>query len=231
MAAIRFTSKLLGEKIINSETKALDFSVPPEFNFKSGQYVMMAFYKDDKRILRSYSIFSAPFEEGKISIYFKKVDGGYASTFLHNMKIGDEIEMKGPLGNFVVEDFSKDIFLISTGTGFGPFMSVVKDLLNSNFEKKIFLVRGYRHEEDRVSLEELRKMKGKNFEFHDVLSQPKDKNYELKGHVQDFLVKLIPKNFGGHFYICGLNEMVSSVRTLLNGLGISDERIFFERYD
>jgi len=229
----RFTSKLLEIEVINEDTKVLKFSVPENFNFNAGQHVTLAFYREDKRILRSYSIFSSPSEKGYILIYFKKVGDGFASNKLFNMKIGEEIEAKGPLGVFKVENKEKDLVFISAGTGFGPFMSMILDLLKKEFKKRIILIRGYRKESGLCFKEELDslEMKFPNFKYYDVLSQPNSADFLLKGRVQNFLEKLIPNGFLGDLYICGLKEMVSEVREKLNEMGFLKEQIFFERYD
>ena len=232
MAAVKFISKLLKVEDVNESTKILHFSSPENFEFRAGQYVMIAFYSDGKRILRSYSIFSSPYEKDEISFYLKKVEGGYASNFLFNMNVGDEIEVKGPLGNFVIEESSKNIFFISTGTGFAPFMSMIEELFQKKFSGKIILIRGHRREEDLVCNERLKKISSHlNFEIYNVLSKSENKNYEFKGHVQDFLEEIVPPNFNGDFYICGLKEMIFHVLEKLHSLGISDGQIFFERYD
>ncbi|PJE81830.1 hypothetical protein COU58_00700 [Candidatus Pacearchaeota archaeon CG10_big_fil_rev_8_21_14_0_10_32_42] len=230
---LKFRSELIESRSINEDSKILKFSVPEDFNFKAGQHVRMAFYQDGKKILRDYSIFSSPSEKGSISIYFKKVKGGYASSVLFDMKMGDKIEMKGPFGNFSIREDKEDIFMISSGTGFGPFRSMILDLLSKHSEKKIILVRGYRNEESLCLGNELEELaqKNKNFMYYNVLSVPLNKDFEYTGHVQDFLDKLIPSNFNGNFYICGLKEMVLSVRSNLEERGISKNKIFFERYD
>jgi len=70
-----------------------------------------------------------------------------------------------------------------------------------------------------------------NFEYHNILSRPINKDYPFIGHVQDFLEKIVPKDFKGDFYICGLKEMVEGVKEKLLKMGISRDQIFFERYD
>ncbi len=233
MKPILFKSKLLEIENVNPETKILTFSTPKDFEFSAGQYVMMAFYKDGKRVLRSYSMFSPPSEKGRIKIYFKIVKEGYSSNYLFNMKVGEEIEMKGPLGIFTVKEKDKDIFMISAGTGFAPFMSMTKDLIEKRFKNKIILIRGFRKEEDLCCEKELKRLsqENKNFEYYNILSQPENKKHPLIGHAQDFLEKLTPKDFKGDFYICGLKEMVLETREKLLSSGISPERIHFERYD
>jgi len=233
MEAIRFTSELLEIENVNEEAKILTFSAPENFTFKAGQYITMAFYKSGKRILRSYSIFSSPSEKGKIKVYFKKIRGGFASNKLFNMKIGEKIEMKGPLGFFTIDSKEEDIFLISSGTGFGPFRSIILDLLENGFKRKLILIRGYRTEKDLCYKAELDKLKSKhsNFKYCDILSQPKNKSYEFKGRVQKFIPQVLPKDFKGKFYLCGLKDMIFESRETLENLGISEDKIFSERYD
>ena len=232
MEAIRFTSELLEIENVNEESKILTFSVQENFIFKAGQYMTMAFYKDGKRMLRSYSICSSPSKKGKIKVYFKKVKEGFASNKLFNMKIGEKIEMKGPSGFFAVDSKEEDIFLISSGTGFGPFRSIVLDLLENGFNKKLILIRGYRTEKDLCCKRELDNLKSKhsNFVYYDILSQPKSQYYLLKGRVQKFIPQFLPKDFKGKFYLCGLKEMVLESRETLEKLGISKDKIFSERY-
>ena len=234
MEPIKFSSKLIEENKVNGETAIMKFSTPENFDFKPGQYVNIAFYKDGKRIIRSYSIFSPPKNKKFLKIYFKRVDGGYCSNVLFNLKVGDEIEMKGPYGDFTIRDKKRDVILISSGTGFSPFKSMILDLLEGkSFRGNLILIRGHRNEDNLPCEGRLKGLEreNKNFRHYNVLSQPKDEKYPFKGHVQDFLEKLVPKDFQGDFYICGLEDMVPEVRKKLRGMGFSPERIFFERYD
>ena len=233
MEPVKFISKLLKVEVINEDTKVLTFSVPEDFEFKAGQYINMAFYKNGKRVIRSYSIFSSPSKKGKIKVYFKRVVGGYASNVIFNMKIGEKIEMKGPYGSFTIKSREKEIILISVGTGFGPFRSMILDLLENGFDKELILLRGYRNEENLCCNEELNKLKErfKNFKYFDILSRPKDENYKLKGRVQNFIGNIVSKYFKGDFYLCGLKEMVLESKEKIIDLGFSSEQINSERYD
>jgi len=234
MEGKRFTGKLIETKSVNENTKILKFSVPFDFSFRSGQYVRLAFYKDGKRILRDYSIFSSPKNKKFIKIYFKRVEGGYCSDALFNLKVGEEIEMKGPLGDFVLKNKKKDVILISTGTGFSPFKSMVLELLEGEgFQNKLILIRGHRNENDLPCEGRLKRLENenRNFSYYNILSKPKSQSYKLKGHVQDFLEKMVPDNFDGDFYICGLKDMVEDVKNNLEKSGVKNERIFYEKYD
>lgn len=235
MKPIRFNSELKEIEKINEEVWIMKFSVPQDFTFEAGQFVLMAFYKDGKRILREYTIFSSPDEKGFIDIYLKKVEGGFASTKLFSMKIGDKIEMKGPTGFFTLKNDSqnKEIIFVSSGTGFAPFGSILRYLKEKGFRNKIKLIRGFRKEEDLVLedyLQELQKNE-ENFEYVNIFSKPSDESYELKGHVQDFLEKFVSKDFEGEVYVCGLKEMALETREKLMEMGLKKEQILLERYD
>ena len=75
------------------------------------------------------------------------------------------------------------------------------------------------------------KNKYRNFEFHNILSRPRTKNFEDKGYAQDFLEKYLGKDFKGEVYICGLSLMINSVKEKLISLGIPEKNIFYEKYD
>jgi len=159
-----------------------------------------------------------------------------ASEFLRKAKEGQEVELFGPAGKFVLDlngkDKDKDLMFIASGVGIAPFVGMVENLLNNGFKKKIILLKSARTEADTLYEKEFGKMsrKYKNFKFYNVYSRPKGK-IENKGYLQDFLEKYLPEGFKGNFYICGLQEMINSVGDKLIDKGFSEEQIFYEKFD
>ena len=149
------------------------------------------------------------------------------------LKDGDKAELFGPIGNFVVNDLNKDLIFLSSGTGISAFVSMISSTLKTGFKNKIILIKSFRDESEILYEKEFSDLekKYKNFKFCNVLSRPKNKEFENKGYMQDFLNKYIPKNFKGDFYICGLSDMVAAVKEKLISLGFKEERIFYEKYD
>lgn len=227
-----FESEVLSVFDVNASVKILRFSKPKNFDFKPGQYVSLSVPFEGKKLRRPYSIASSP-EENYIETCVKLVDGP-ASKFIKTLKKGDKVELFGPAGKFVIDKSSimNDIIFVSVGTGITPFLSMVPYILKNNFRNKIIFLKGFRHEEDILYDEEFKKLKEKypNFEFHNILSQPKNPEFQDKGYVQDFLEKYI-QNLNSDIYICGLSPMINAVREKLISLGISENRIFFEKYD
>ena len=103
------------------------------FRFKNGHFVMMGLpgsERDQKRpLLRAYSIASANYEE-ELEFFSIKVPDGPLTSRLQKIRVGDEILLSTkPTGTLVTDNMlpGKRLWLISTGTGLAPFMSIIKD--------------------------------------------------------------------------------------------------------
>ena len=230
-----FESEILETINLTSDVKSIKIRQPKDFNFKAGQYISISFPIENSKLRKPYSIASSPDEKEFLELCIKRIDKGPVSNFVCNLKQGDKIEFLGPVGEFTIKEESKnkDLIFISAGTGIGPFKSMIQHLLENNFKNKIVLIKGFRHETGILSDKEFKELQEKhsNFEFYNILSQPKDQNFENIGHVQDFLDKFIPENFEGHVYLCGLSIMIDQTGEKLIERGIKVEQIFFEKYD
>ena len=229
-----FESKILEARFLNQYVKYLKFSVPKNFNFKAGQYLSLSVFIDGKKFRNPYSIATS---EGKKYTEFciKLVENGKASNFIKNLKEDDKIELFGPAGKFIINENSKnnDLIFISVGTGISSFISMIPSLLEKGFKNKIILLKGFKNENEILYEKEFLELKKrhKNFQFCNILSQPKNKNFKNKGYVQDFFDKYISKDFQGHFYLCGLKDMIDKVVKKLRKKGVAKDKIFFEKYD
>jgi ferredoxin--NADP+ reductase len=101
----------------------------PGFRFDNGQFTMVGLEVDGKPLLRAYSLASANYEENLEFLSIKVQDGPLTSRLQH-LKVGDQVYIgKKPTGTLVVDNLlpGKTLWLLSTGTGLAPFMSVIKD--------------------------------------------------------------------------------------------------------
>jgi ferredoxin/flavodoxin---NADP+ reductase len=101
----------------------------PSFRFRSGQFVMMGLEGDGKPLLRAYSLASAHYDD-KLEFFSIKVPGGPLTSRLQHLKAGDEILVgRKPTGTLVIDNLraGKTLFLLGTGTGLAPFLSIVRD--------------------------------------------------------------------------------------------------------
>tara|TARA_Y100000592_G_scaffold17715_1_gene26630 strand:- start:2717 stop:3478 length:762 start_codon:yes stop_codon:yes gene_type:complete len=127
------------------------------FRFKNGEFVMMGLEHESKKILRAYSVASANYEDFLewLSI---KVDDGELTSKLQKVKVGDEvIMMDKPTGTLVIDYLlpGRNLYLISTGTGLAPFLSIINDPETYENYDKVILTHTVQHPDELVYKEEL----------------------------------------------------------------------------
>ncbi|MBP6344476.1 ferredoxin--NADP reductase [Neisseriaceae bacterium CLB008] len=118
--------------------------------FKNGQFVMIGLMVDGKPLMRAYSVASANFEE-HLEFFSIKVQDGPLTSRLQHLKVGDELLIsKKPTGTLIVDDLNpgKNLYLLSTGTGLAPFLSVTKDPEVYDQFDKVIMIHGVRHVKD-----------------------------------------------------------------------------------
>ena len=101
----------------------------PTFRFRSGQFVMMGLEGQGKPLLRAYSLASAHYDD-ELEFFSIKVPDGPLTSRLQHLKEGDEIVIgRKPTGTLVVDNLrpGRTLFLLGTGTGLAPFLSIIKD--------------------------------------------------------------------------------------------------------
>ena len=118
----------------------------PGFRFQSGQFAMMGLEVEGRPLLRAYSMASANHED-KLEFFSIKVPDGPLTSRLQNLKEGDRILVgRKPTGTLVQDNLlpGRNLFLIGTGTGLAPFLSLIKDPESYERYEKVVLVHGCR---------------------------------------------------------------------------------------
>ena len=118
----------------------------PGLRFHNGHFVMIGLNVEGRPLMRAYSIASANYEE-HLEFLSIKVEDGPLTSRLQHIQVGDTIIVgRKPTGTLVVDYLlpGKRLYLLATGTGLAPFMSIVRD--PSTYEKfeQIILVHGVR---------------------------------------------------------------------------------------
>jgi ferredoxin--NADP+ reductase len=102
---------------------------PAGFRFRSGEFVMMGLEVDGKPLLRAYSI-ASPNWDDELEFFSIKVPDGPLTSRLQKIQPGDQVLLgRKPVGTLVLDALKpgKNLYLLSTGTGFAPFASVIRD--------------------------------------------------------------------------------------------------------
>lgn len=118
----------------------------PGLRFENGQFVMIGLDVGGKPLTRAYSIASPNYEE-HLEFFSIKVPDGPLTSRLQHLRPGDPIVVsKKPTGTLVLHDLKpgKHLYLLATGTGLAPFLSVIQDPETYERFEKVVLVHGVR---------------------------------------------------------------------------------------
>ncbi|HZZ88565.1 MAG TPA: ferredoxin--NADP reductase [Caulobacteraceae bacterium] len=101
----------------------------PALRFASGQFVMLGLVADGKPLVRAYSIVS-PYWADELEFFSIKVQDGPLTSRLQHVQVGDEVLVgRKPTGTLVLDGLrpGKNLYLLGTGTGLAPFLSLIRD--------------------------------------------------------------------------------------------------------
>ena len=116
------------------------------FRFKNGQFTMIGLKVDEKPLLRAYSVASTNYDEN-LEFFSIKVPDGPLTSRLQDLQVGDPIIVgKKATGTLVLDNLKdgKRLFLLGTGTGLAPFLSLIRDPETYERYEKVVLVHGCR---------------------------------------------------------------------------------------
>ncbi|WP_037587036.1 ferredoxin--NADP reductase [Stenoxybacter acetivorans] len=206
--------------------------------FENGQFVMVGLLVDGKPLMRAYSVASANWEE-HLEFFSIKVSDGPLTGRLQHLKVGDDVLIsKKPTGTLICGDLNlgKNLYLLSTGTGLAPFLSITKDPdVYEQFEK-VILIHGVRHQRDLAyydrftqelpNHEYLGELVREKLIYYPIVSR---EEYVHKGRLTDLmrsgklfddigLPEINPENDRG--MICGGPDMLRDTCNVLNEFGL-----------
>ena len=118
----------------------------PALRFSNGHFTMIGLRINGKPLLRAYSIVSANYEEHLEFLSIKVPDGPLTSR-LQNIQVGDSIVVgKKPTGTLLIDYLlpAKRLYMLSTGTGLAPFLSLIRDPETYEKFEEVVLVHGVR---------------------------------------------------------------------------------------
>jgi ferredoxin/flavodoxin---NADP+ reductase len=118
----------------------------PGLRFRNGQFVMVGLEVEGRPLLRAFSVVSANYDE-HLEFFSIKVPDGPLTSRLQHVKPGDSILVsRKPTGTLVLDHLrtGKRLYLLSTGTGLAPFMSIIKDPATYEQFEHVIIVHGVR---------------------------------------------------------------------------------------
>ena len=211
----------------------------PGFRFENGQFIMIGMEINGKPLMRAYSIASANYEE-HMEFFSIKVQDGPLTQHLQKIKVGDKLLMsKKPTGTLLVDALkpAKHLYLLATGTGLAPFMSVIKDPEVYERFDKVILTHGVREVSELAYQDIINELPDN--EFFGEMVQGKllyyptvtREDFHTQGRLTDALtsgkmaekVGLPPINVeDDRFMLCGSPSMLKDFCVILDEAGFSE---------
>jgi ferredoxin/flavodoxin---NADP+ reductase len=118
----------------------------PTFRFRSGQFIMIGLETEGRPLMRAYSIASAAYAD-ELEFFSIKVPNGPLTSKLQHLQEGDQILVgRKPTGTLLVDNLSegRNLFLLGTGTGLAPWLSLIKDPEVYERFERVIVVHGVR---------------------------------------------------------------------------------------
>lgn len=204
------------------------------FSFEPGQFIGIQHKVKGLGWRRSpYCIMSAPSNDRSFELLVRVVPDGPLSCHLGSLQLGDIVNFRGPTGRSMVpKDRERELVLLATGVGVGPFYSLAKHVLSEGFDRPIALYWGLRLVEDVCLLDELDHLAAKhpNFSYHVSLSQPPNGWNGLRGRLSKSVPPLLACLADKRFYLCGNGAMIEEMASVLVDLGVGRELVYEEPY-
>jgi ferredoxin--NADP+ reductase len=209
----------------------------PSFRFRSGQFTMIGIPVNGKPLLRAYSVASG-FYEDELEFFSIKVQDGPLTSRLQHLKEGDTLLVsRKPTGTLVLDNLApgKNLYLLGTGTGLAPFLSVIKDPETYERFEKVIVVHGVRHIADLAYSEIINEIlpndeligelvRDQLIYYPTVTREP----FRNQGRITALMESgklfsdagLPPMNRDDdRFMLCGSPQMIAEVRALLDAKG------------
>lgn len=238
-----YSLKVSAVSALTPSSVAITLDVPndlkKDFTFDAGQHLTLKQTINGQEIRRAYSISSAP-SDAKMTVGIKKVEGGAFSVWANEaIKAGDSIEVMPPKGHFVFRPTStpQQIVAFAAGSGITPIMSIAGSVLESHPENTFVLVYGNQSPEETMYHGEILDLSNKytdRFFVQFMYSRAREED-ALFGRIDGATVNLILKNkfkdrSFDHFYLCGPEDMINTVKETLQKNDIAKDKVHFELF-
>ncbi|MEJ2084315.1 MAG: NADH:ubiquinone reductase (Na(+)-transporting) subunit F [Acidobacteriota bacterium] len=227
-----------------------DFDIEDRFREDWDKYNMWRYVsKVDEPVTRAYSMANYPEEKDIIMLNVRVasppprgpegIPPGQMSSYIFNLKPGDEVTISGPFGEFFAKDTDAEMMFIGGGAGMAPMRSHIFDQLKRlHSKRKITFWYGARSLRETFYQEDFDELAAKfdNFEWHLALSEPLPED-DWDGYtgfihqvVLDNYLKEHPAPEDIEYYLCGPPMMLKACMHMLDELGVEPENIAFDDF-
>ena len=169
----------------------------------------------------------------------RNITAGIGTSYVFNLKPGDEVMLKGPYGDFYIKDSDREMVYLGGGAGMAPLRSHVSYLFESlKTKRKVSFWYGARTLDDLFYDDYFKNLAetNDNFTFHAALSEPgkHDNWHGDRGFIHEVLLKKYLKDHKHpgevEYYLCGPPALIEAGTKMLAGLGVPENMISFDEF-
>ena len=234
----RLTWQVAAVRSVAEETpsvRTIDLAVPDWAGHRAGQHLDVRLTAEDGyRAERSYSIASAPGEHVAITVE-RLADGEVSPYLTEELQVGDEIEIRGPIGGYFVwdgDDQVTPLLLVAGGSGVVPFRSILRFREHLGGTVSVRLLYSVRSLEDVIYRAELDQYHG-GVELIYTLTRHQPPGWTgHAGRVDKAMLAEVawPAEHEPLAFVCGPTPFVETVAESLVSLGYPPQRVKTERF-
>jgi 3-ketosteroid 9alpha-monooxygenase subunit B len=215
-----------------ADARSIVLDVPPEeaerFAYVAGQFLSFRVQVAGHRLVRCYSLASAPGIDPAPKVTIKRVVEGRVSNWMNDhVAKGDLLEVMPPNGEFCLRERSAPLVFFGGGSGITPIISIVKVALQTT-DRPIKLVYANRNDQSIIFQAELEALAGRHPGRFEIVHRLDDVDGFLDA---DRVVHEVGSRTDADFYICGPGPFMDVVESGLERLGIAKDQIFIERFE
>jgi ferredoxin-NADP reductase len=223
-----FTATVVAVRDETPRAKTLRLHLPHRSDHLAGQHVVVRLTAPDGYVAqRSYSVASAPDGSDELELTVELLPDGEVSSFLHDVvEVGDELELRGPLGGFFVWDGASPALLVGGGSGVVPLMAMLRLAHQRRVVDRVRMVVSARAPEDLLYAAELA-----GPETSIVYTRATPATFpRAAGRLMASDIPPLAELGDVTAYVCGSAGFCNTAGDLLVGLGQPVDRIRTERF-
>ncbi len=241
LLAIReYTCKCTDIQDLTHDMKQFRFDLvePKTIDYIPGQYIQLltpVYEKSSEEVYRAYSISSDPADKSAVELIIRLVPGGICTTYCFDyLKVGDEVRMNGPYGEFRLSETEAPMVFIAGGSGIAPIKCMLHEMNNTGNKRKAVFCFGANGVKELCLGDLMGQFESDlaDFTFIPVVAAPGDD--ETWAGERGLVTKAVERNLKGagqcEAYLCGSPGMIDASVEVLKKMGVREDRIFYDKF-
>jgi Na+-transporting NADH:ubiquinone oxidoreductase subunit F len=240
-AVREYTCKCVDISDLTYDMKQFRFELvePATIDYTAGQYIQLltpVYERSSEEVYRAYSMSGDPADQHTIELIIRLVPGGICTTYCFDyLKVGDSVRINGPYGDFALSDTNTPIVFVAGGSGIAPIKCMLHHMKNTASRRKATFYFGANTVKDMFMVDRMKAFESElaDFRFVPAVAAPLPEEHwqGQQGLVTEVLRRDSKEADRAEGYLCGSPGMIDAATKVLTELGMSEEKIFYDKFE